>query len=1023
MRPWGSLWLGVLCLLLPHARGFGLDPSRHISQYGHTVWRTQDGQVSETSPIAQTTDGYIWIGNSNGTLSRFDGVRFVPWAPPADSRFVVRHVTALLGASDGSLWIGTSSGLGRLKDGHFHNYYKPEDRWGIFSIIEDRAGRIWVTRYHLSGQKGTICQVQDQALHCYGPAEGVPLAFGAGLAEDTHGNFWVGANGLCRWRPGSSCTTYFNNPDDEDAGIVATAPAGTVWAVVDASGRKGGLYRFSDEKWTQYSVPGFDSTTAAPSVLWTDRDGSLWIGTYKKGLYRIHNGVVDHYGPPDGLSGYIVSNLFEDREGNMWVSTDGGVDMFRNMPVVTYSIGEGLTSAQLLGILAARDGSIWIANSDDGVDVLRDNKRQNPTGWPSQTVQEPHSLFEDHAGTIWITSGNNVTAWDHGRLSFVKRSDGAPLGGPLESLNGITEDTAHNLWVLSKSYLLRIDDKRVKETTPLPKEFVPSGILAPDLENGGLWIGDQADHIFHYQNGQFQTTTLQRPGNPSLVKGLIVDSDDPLLVATSNGLFRWDGREWTVLNTQNNLPCPSISSMVKDNHGALWLYAQCGLVEIEASELLKWRADPNVKIASRVFDRFKGAYPGAKYTAQPLATRAPDGRIWFSTGLVVQAVDPDHLFPNNVVPPVHVEGIIADENMYQPAAPIRLPPRTRNTEIDYTALSLSIPQEVRFRYRLEGRDLAWQDPGTRRQAFYTDLHPGNYTFRVIASNSDGVWNEAGAALPFSVAPAFDQTAWFRCLCILAGAAVLWMLYWLRLRQATEQLHERLGARLEERERIARELHDTLLQSFNALLLRLQTVSNVLPARPEEAKKRVDSAIEQAAGAITEGRDALHELRSGGLRTIDISESISSFGKELIAGSPPQNSPEIRVQAEGTPRELNANVRDEVYRIAVEALRNAFRHAQARQIEAEIKYDDQHFSLHVRDDGKGIDPNVLERGRVLGHWGLHGMRERASLIGGKFEAWSKPDSGTEIELSIPAAIAYEKPSTSRWYLFNRRNRRG
>jgi signal transduction histidine kinase len=463
--------------------------------------------------------------------------------------------------------------------------------------------------------------------------------------------------------------------------------------------------------------------------------------------------------------------------------------------------------------------------------------------------------------------------------------------------------------------------------------------------------------------------------------------------------------------------------MVKDNHGALWLYVQCGLIEIEASELAKWRADPKVKIKSRVFDRLKGAYPGAKYRAQPLATRAPDGRIWFSTGLVAQAVDPDHLFPNSVVPPVHVEGIIADESMYQPTAPIRLPPRTRNVQIDYTALSLSIPQEVRFRYRLEGRDIAWQDPGTRRQAFYTDLHPGDYTFRVIACNSDGVWNVTGASLPFTVAPAFDQTTWFRYLCILAGAAILWTLYWLRLRQATEQLHERLGARLDERERIARELHDTLLQSFNALLLRLQTVSNVLPARPEEAKKRVDSAIEQAAGAITEGRDALHELRSGGLRTVDISESISSFGKELIASATPQNSPEIRVQAEGALRELNDNVRDEVYRIAVEALRNAFRHAQARQIEAEIKYDDQHFSLHVRDDGKGIDPNVLERGRVPGHWGLHGMRERASLIGGKFEAWSKPDSGTEIELSIPAAIAYEKPSTSRWYLFNRRNRRG
>ena len=314
-----SLWLCAIYLLFLLASGYALDPSRHISQYGHTLWRRQDGLVGATSPITQTSDGYIWIGIPYASgLARFDGVNFVPWTFPGDNPLAFRHLSALLGASDGSLWIGTAGGLGRLKDGQFRSYSKPADRWGTYSIIEDHTGHIWFTRYHVPHGEGTICEALDQGLHCYGPADGVPLSYGVGLAEDSQGNFWIGSRYLCRWKPGSTCTMYFNNrsaSSEIDAIAAVSGPSQTVWAVAKASGREGGLQRFSDGKWSSYSAPGLSGPGVDSEAILSDRDGSLWVGTLTDGLYRIHNGVVEHYGPADGLSGHQVETYMRTTRG------------------------------------------------------------------------------------------------------------------------------------------------------------------------------------------------------------------------------------------------------------------------------------------------------------------------------------------------------------------------------------------------------------------------------------------------------------------------------------------------------------------------------------------------------------------------------------------------------------------------------------------------------------------------------------------------------------------------------------
>jgi signal transduction histidine kinase len=338
---------------------------------------------------------------------------------------------------------------------------------------------------------------------------------------------------------------------------------------------------------------------------------------------------------------------------------------------------------------------------------------------------------------------------------------------------------------------------------------------------------------------------------------------------------------------------------------------------------------------------------------------------------------------------------------------VRLPPRIRDLQIDYTALSLTAPEKMQFRVKLEGQEKDWRMPANPRHSHYTNLPPRHYRFRVIASNNSGVWNEQGDMLDFSIAPAFYQTNWFRGLCVAAVLALLWAAYQLRVRQLHQQFEMTLEARVGERTRIARELHDTLLQSFQGILLHLQRLSNRL--QQGEIKRALDSAIDQAAQAIVEGRDAVHGLRASAVESNDLALAIRTLGEELAAADHLSRRPDFSVRLEGTPQSLHPILRDEVYRVAGEAMRNAFRHAEAQRIEVEIRYDVRQLRVRVRDDGKGIDPKLINADGPEGHFGLHGMRERAKLVGGNLTLWSELDSGTEVELSIPAARAYTAAS--------------
>jgi signal transduction histidine kinase len=831
------------------------------------------------------------------------------------------------------------------------------------------------------------------------------------LANDSLGNIWLGGGPVVsRWQT-SSADTYVSaglDPAEIFNGVLALAgrPDGSLWVGLVHAGKGGGLQQLAQGAWKPFVTPEFDGSALEVTALLLDRDNSLWVGTLSRGIYRIQGNEVDHFRSSDGLSGDDVTGLFQDREGNIWIATSRGIDNFHDLRVVSFSTRQGLSADQVSSVLASRDGTVWIGTYS--LDVLRAGKItsiQPRNGLPGRAMT---SLLEDRVGRLWVGVDYELSVYERGNFTKIHTRDGGPLG----AVRAMTEDVDGSIWVTTSTSanrhrLFRIQDLRIHEEISSP-HLPATNMLAPD-PHGGVWLGLNSGGLARFRNGQMEFFPFGGL-HDGPVNGLLVNSDASILAATQSGLVGWKNGTVQTLTVRNGLPCDVMYSLISDRKATLWLYAACGVIAIPNTELQRWWESPNATVKSRLFDVFDGAQPMST-PFKPNASQSPDGRLWFANQNDVQMIDPAHLDNNPILPQVHVEEMIADHKTYAPRDGLRLPALTRDLEIDYTALSFVAPQKVRFRYKLEGHDSEWQDPGTRRQAFYADLRPESYRFRVVACNNDGIWNEEGATLAFSLAAAWYQTWWFRGASLAVFLALLWALYQLRLRQLAHQFNITLGARVNERTRIARDLHDTLLQSFQALLLRLQTVRNVLPGRPEEAAQRLDSAIDQTAQAITEGRDAVHELRSSAVVANDLAQAIGTLGADLAAQETNQTAVVFGVEVEGTPRNLQPILRDEVYRIASEAMRNAFRHADAQRIDVEIRYDDRHFRMRVRDDGRGIDPKILTHDGAAGHYGLHGMRERAKLIGGHLDVWSKLNSGTELELNIPATIAY-RPSSGR-----------
>ena len=1001
----GALPCYLICILLLASTVHALDPNKRVTQYIHTAWRTQDGSLpAGMFSITQTSDGFLWFLSLPGDVYRFDGVRFLPWRlPPGLSN---RPIGKILADHEGGLWLPGDE-LVHLKDGAVNSHFGLKGLQAFQSISEDPDGSLWVA---LRASDAPLCHVTDGAVTCFRKADGIPIPEVHSLLADGKGGFWLGGStAIVHWHGGVSETYPIEGLKSHGGSVdimgLASASDGALW--VGMMGEGLGLAQLKDGAVKPFITPTFDGSRLSVTSLMFDRDGNLWVGTDAKGLFRIHENTVEHYGHTEGLSGDSVWTLFEDREGLVWAGSTSGIDSFRDPRVTTFSALQGLGKDLAAGILATRDGTIWVANNGS-LDRIKNgtvSSIRRSDGLPGDQVA---SLLEDHVGNMWVGVDDGLYLFKNGRFRRLPEPNHQSLG----MVVGMTEDIDGNIWGEcrgSPRKLVRIRDFQVREVFPA-SQVAPGHNLAPD-PHGGIWMETLKGDIALFRNGILETKVPLNKGGSPLNRQIVAQADGSILVGSENGLVGWRMGKVQRMTTKNGLPCDFIITLIEDREKRWWLYTRCGVVELSDSELQRWWANPDAMVQNRLYDTFDGAQPNIGSFNASASTS--DGRVWFSSGVVVQMVDPSKLSPKALPAQTYIEALVADRKEFKATANLKVPPNPRDLQIDYTSPTFSIPQKVNFRYRLDGYDRDWHEAGTRRQAFYTDLPPGKYSFRVIASNSDGVWDESAAKLEFSIAPAYYQTNWFRALCAAAFVALLWAAYQWRVRQLQHQFDMTLEVRVGERTRIARELHDTLLQSAHGVLLRFQTVSQLLPDRPIEAKEKLDNAIDQTADFITEARDEVQGLRDSTVQSNDLALAISTLGQEVGTDSA-NHRPAFRVAVEGEARNLHPILRDEIYKIAAEALRNAFRHSQARQIEVEIRYDNEQFRVRVRDDGKGVDPVILSSQGSEGHYGLPGMRERATLIGGKLAVWSQVDAGTEVELRVPASTAYTTAQRRSWF---------
>ena len=1021
----GTLFLSLRCPVALASTLF-----HYSTQYTHTAWTDSPGLKGRVNSIAQTSDGYLWLGTDFG-LVRFDGVRFVPSGPGVGPPLPSINILSLLAAQDGSLWAGTLNGLVRWHQGVLTRYPELAGK-PVFSLLEDHERTVW------AGGTAGLCAIRGkEQIRCSeipgGGSHGLFYFNGSrgstvySLYEDSEGHLWAGTDsGLWRWTPGPP-HRYSSEIIRSQQALVAGD--GGTGLIADSGADRRVLLQTAGNGIEEYTIPGVPKLPGAESLL-RDSHGALWVGTMRDGLLRVQDGRVTRFDEQTGLSDNLVSALMEDREGTIWVGTNTGLDRLRESAVLTLSAKQGL-STPVGCVLAARDGSLWIGSYgglnrwDRGhVTIYRatsppvgrsasDGESQIASGAGKVTqITDPglpgnpiDSLFEDPRGRIWVSTDYG-TAWlENGRFHRVK-------GVPDTLWIAMFADAREGVWIAYPgSGLFHVVAGRVVKSVPWPwSHNAPDprlSAIAPDPLAGGLWLAFLHGGVAYFKDGRVQTLVGLKTGlRSNTVWDLYVDHDDALWAATEGGLSRIKDGRATTLTTKNGMPCDSVKWVIEDNTFSLWLNTSCGLVRINRAELNAWASDSNRTIHPLVFDRSDGVRLHALGAAlTPVVTKSTDGRLWFVTLDGVSSVDPLHLPINQVPPPVHIEQITADGRTYPATSGLPLPPQIRDLELDYTALSLADPQKVRFRFQLVGQDHYWRDVLNVRRVQYSNLAPGAYHFRVAAANDSGVWNRQGATLDFSIAPAYWQTNWFRALCVATFILLLWAVYQLRLRQIAHAFNARLEERVAERTRIARDLHDTLLQSVQALLLRLQTARQLFPTQPATAEKVLESAIDQTARAITEGRDAVQGLRDPTIEGDDLAVALRTLGEELAAFPGSRAPIPFSVDVEGTPRNLRPIVRDQIYRIAGEALRNAFRHSGATQIEVELHYDWRQLRLRVRDDGQGIDPAFLTAEGRAGHFGLRGMHDRAKLTGGKLAVWSAQNSGTEIELTVPRVHAY------------------
>jgi signal transduction histidine kinase/ligand-binding sensor domain-containing protein len=1002
----------ILFCALDADNALALNRERSLSQLHHTAWTEREGAPKGIQALAQTDDGYLWLGTTTG-LYQFDGVRFQRphvrvGVLPSGSVFTLKAVRG------GGLWIGwLFAGITFLNQGVATNYGENEGLpdGTVYDFAVDRSGTLWAgtstgvrrfdgTRWETIGKEWGLPETRARALFI--DPQGV-------LAVCTFETVFVLSEGAGRFVPtGGTVPAYAGFTRTPDGTIYVSEPRGIRPISALTS------YAIADRSWVVRSSTG--GAIIGP-VARADRDGALWILTLRDGLQRIRfpervppaAAAVEHFSRSEGLSDDAIFDFLEDREGSVWVATGIGLDRFRESSIVPLALPTSQVSRpnvagvdSLPAIVAADSGAVWVGAAGKWSLATPDGKLLQ---WRLPEAADTTATYRAANGVIALgryhSNGSlslvRLTADGHSTIAL---PPGIAMGSQIQAISG---DSDGALWIsVTRTGVFRQMPEGWELVSALPQQGKVAAIVMLAEADGRKWFGYPRNRLVRLEGDTAHEFSQQDGVDVGNVRALH-SGRSRLWIGGDGGLAVFEGgRIRRILAAQADA-LNGVAGVVETAKGDLWLNASAGAILIPAAEIEKALSQVNYRVTTRVYD-IRDGLAGSPPSVRPLpgAIKGTDGRIWFATTRGVFWIDPDHLVHNSLAPPVSVLSLSADGRQYDGSGDHTLPIGASNLEINYTATSLVVPDRVRFRYRLEGNDTHWQEAGSRRTAYYTNLRPGTYHFRVIASNDDGVWNEAGATQSFTIPPAFFQTTWFATCAVLLLATGVVVVYKWRVNQIGERMRGSLQQRLIERERIARELHDTLLQSIQGLILKFHAAAQQIPPF-EPTRHLLDNALDGADAVITEGRNRVRDLRVSDRAAVDVADALTEDARRLGENQRAMFSAVVQ----GTSKALHPIVRDELYSICREALVNAYLHADARAIHLELTYGRDELRARLRDNGVGMDPDILKVGSRVDHWGLSGMRERADRIGATLEIWSRPGAGTDVDVRLPAATAYSE----------------
>ena len=980
---------------------YALDPSRALSQYVRHRWGAESGiPPGSIYSIAQTTDGYLWIGTDQG-LVRFDGQNF-SLIHNTDSHRPVRPILALAADNNEALFF-------RLQRPFLLRYQRqafqdamPLLGWpesvvsaitrahdgSLLAWLEEGAGRLVV-------QRGERFQTMD--------APGVLAgALVLSMAQMPNGDIWLGTwhTGLFRLTAGQAIPVRQGLPDSK---INCLGVRGDdLWIGTDS-----GAVRWNGNNLTQAAVPAVLRSIRILAMK-SDRDSNLWVGC-DKGLIRVDKSGAATADETADEPHEAVTALFEDREGDLWVGRAGGIERIRSVPFITYAQPQGVPPAG--PIYADAGGRVWFAPLTGGLCWL--NNQQH--GCLAAFNHKITYSIDGAKDGLWIGEQHDgLTHIRFNRKSLVTSNYTVSQGLAQNNVASVHESRDGAVWAgtlsggVSKFY-------HGKFTTYTTANGLPSNTVSviDESPDGTIWLGT-LNGLTALSNNGLRTYTVRNGLPADTINCLLVDSGHVLWIGTAGGLAVLKSAPPALreslkpdrIEAARAAPLREpVLGIAKDKRGWLWISTAKRVFRVDPGKVLNNVLTETDWREYGIADGLEGL-EGVRRCQSAIADSS--GRIWFSLNGGVSEVDPARL-PSQTAPTISaIQTLEADGNLIPLQGLVRVPSAPQRIKLGYAGLSLSLPERVRFRYTLEGFDRTWSKPVSTREAVYTNLGPGSYRFRVVASNPNGIWNGPEASLRFQVEPAFWQTWWFRLCGILLLAAAALALYRLHLRQFANQLNVRFEERLSERTRIAQELHDTLLQGFLSVSMQLHVAATKLPRDSADASQ-VTRVLNRMRRVIDDGRNAIRGLRSSRSASLDLEDALSLVQSEFDG-----QGIDFRVISEGSPRSLHPIVRDEIYRIGREALVNAFRHSGATRIETEVRYASSHFSLLIRDNGFGIDP-MASWSDQRDHRGLREMRLRSDKIGAQLHLWSGTSTGTEVELRVPGRIAFSSVHSPRtWF---------